>query len=83
MNRQEVFETWKRHKERIEVPREFSEAVMIRVRESRPTRGTSDRAFALLNQRAVRPWVKAAVVVIGVSIGLARILMTLQLILFA
>ncbi len=36
MNRQEVFEAWKRHKQRIEVPRDFSAEVLDRLREAGP-----------------------------------------------
>ncbi len=83
MNYQEVFEAWTRRKEQIEVPHDFSAEVMGRIRESRPARGTSGRVLAALNRIAVRPWAKAAMIVLGVSLGLARILLTLQLILFA
>lgn len=83
MNRQEIFETWLRRKERIEVRRDFSAEVMSRIRESRAAGGTPARVRHFLNQMAARPWAKAALIVVGVSLGLARILMTLQLILFA
>jgi hypothetical protein len=83
MNRQELFETWKRRKEQIEVRRDFSAEVMTRIQKSRPTGKTPGWASTFLSQMAVRPWAKAAIVVIGVSLGLARIVMTLQLILFA
>ena len=83
MNRQKVFETWKRRQEQIEVRRDFSAEVMARLQESRRTSKTPDRASMFLSRMAMRPWAKAAVIVIGVSLGLARIVMTLQLILFA
>ncbi len=83
MNRQEVFEAWTRRKEQIEVPPGFSAAVMGRIRENRPARRTPGRVLAALSRTAVRPWAKAAMIVLGVSLGLARILLTLQLILFA
>jgi len=83
MNRQEVFEAWKRQKGQIEVRHDFSAGVMRRIRESRPTSGERDRMSLFLSQRAVRPWARAALIVIGGFIGLARILMTLQLILLA
>jgi hypothetical protein len=83
MNRQEVFEAWKRRREQIEVRRDFSAKVMTRIQESRLTGKTPDRVSMFLSRMAVRPWAKAAVIVIGVSLGLARIVMTLQLILFA
>jgi len=83
MNRQEIFEAWKRGKGQIEAHRDFSAEVMIRIRESRPAGGTSGWALIFLNRIAARPWAKAAMIVLGVSLGLARILMTLQLILSA
>jgi len=83
MNRQELFEAWKRRKEQIEVRRGFSDEVMMRLRESRATGETPDRISALLRQMAAHPWARAAMIAIGMSIGLARILMTVQLILFA
>jgi hypothetical protein len=83
MNRQELFEAWKRHREPIEVPRDFAAKVMTRIERSQRTSKTPDRAWMFLRRIAMRPWAKAAVIVIGVSLGLARIVMTLQLILFA
>ena len=83
MNRQELFEAWKRRKEQIEVRRDFSAEVMTRLQESRRTSRTPDRVSRFLRQIAVRPWAKAAIIVLGVSLGLTRIVMTLQLILLA
>ena len=83
MNRQEIFKTWRRRKERIEVGRDFSAEVMSRIREGRPAGGSPAWACHFLNQIGARPWAKAALIVVGVSLGLARILLTLQLILFA
>jgi hypothetical protein len=80
MNHQEIFKTWKRHREQIKVSHDFSASVMARIRESRATH----RAWiSLLGPWAVRPWARAAMIAMGVSIGLARIVMTLQLVLFA
>ena len=83
MNRQEVFETWKRCQGQIEVPRDFAAEVMTRIEESRLKGKTPDRVSIFLSRIAMRPWAKAALIVLGVSLGLARIVMTLQLILFA
>jgi hypothetical protein len=83
MNRQEVFEAWKRHKQRIEVPRDFSAQVLDRLRERRPAGEMSGRVLPFLAQWAARPWAKAALIALGVSLGLVRILLTLHLILFA
>jgi hypothetical protein len=81
MNRQEIFKAWKRRREQIEVPRDFSAKVMTRLQESRLPGKMPDRVSMFLSRMAMRPWAKAAIVVVGVSLGLARILMTLQLIL--
>jgi hypothetical protein len=83
MNRPEVFEAWKKRRAQIEVHRDFSAEVMSRLRESRPAGGTPGRALTFLTQWAARPWAKAAMIVFGVSLGLVRIVLTLQLILFA
>jgi hypothetical protein len=83
MNRQEVFEAWKKRKGQIEVRPDFSAQVMNRIRTSRPSKGTPAWTFLVLNQIAARPWAKAALIAVGVSLGLARILLTLQLILLA
>jgi len=83
MNRQEVFEAWKRRKEQIEVCHDFSAEVMRCIRGNRPASRAPGWILIALNRIAVRPWAKAAMIVLGVSLGLARILLTLQLILFA
>ncbi len=83
MNRDEIFAAWKRRKEHIEVRPDFSADVMRRIRRSRPAHSMPDRIRIALKQIAVRPWAKAAAIILGVSLGLARILLTLQLILFA
>lgn len=84
MNRQDLFNTWKEHKEEVEVSRGFSERVMTHVAK----RGVARRASVTtstsrLRQMTARPWARAAIVILGVSIGLVRIIMTLDLILRA
>jgi hypothetical protein len=82
MNHQEMFNAWKRRKERIEVSTAFPEQVMARVREHRAAGQTSVAvSTSLLGRIAARPWAKAAVVTLGVLFGLARIAVTLDLIL--
>jgi hypothetical protein len=84
MNHQEIVNTWKKHKERIEVSRGFSERVMTRIREHGAARQTSSVTPASRPaQMAARPWAKAAVVVVGLLIGLVRAIVTLRLILQA
>ena len=84
MNRQDLFNTWKEHKEEVEVSRGFSERVMTHVARREVTRRTSiTTSTSWLKQVAARPWARAAIVILGVSIGLVRIIMTLDLILRA
>ncbi len=83
MSQQEVFEAWKRRKQRIEVPRGFADKVMIHIREDQPARAAADRATAFLQRMVAHRWAKAALIACAVPLGLARILLTLQLILFA
>ena len=84
MNRREMFEIWKKRRERIEVRTGFAEQVMARLKERRGPRPASAGAWALgLRRMIARPWAKAAVIVVGVLLGLARIILTLDLILRA
>ncbi|GEM_PF-2461288 len=84
MNRQDLFNTWKGHKEKVEVSRGFSEQVMRRVARREIARRTSAAtSTSRLRQMAARPWARAAIVILGVLIGLVRIVMTLDLILRA
>ena len=84
MNHQEILNTWKKHKERIEVSHGFSERVMTRIREHEAARRTASVTPASrLAQMAARPWAKAAVVVAGLLFGLVRAIVTLRLILQA
>jgi hypothetical protein len=84
MNKQEMFEAWKKDREQIDVSPDFSQRVMARLREGRaaphaPGAASSSRLGRIL----ARPWAKAAVVLLGVLAGLVRIAMTLDLILRA
>ena len=84
MNRREMFETWKRRRERIEVSIGFPERVMAHLNERRAPRPASAGAWASgLRRVMARPWAKAAVVVLGVLLGLVRIVLTLEVILRA
>ena len=84
MNRQDLFNNWKRHKETVEVSRGFSERVMTHVgRHEVARRASVTTSTSWLKQMAARPWAKAAIVILGVFIGLVRIVMTLDLILRA
>ena len=84
MNRRDLFNTWKKHKETVEVSRGFSERVMTHVARREVTRRASvTTSISRLRQMAARPWARAAIVMLGVSIGLVRIVMTLDLILRA
>ncbi len=84
MNRQDLFNIWKERKERVEVSRGFSERVMTCVAGHEvPRRASAVTLISQLKEIATRPWAKAAVVILGVPIGLVRIIMTLDLILRA
>jgi hypothetical protein len=84
MNHREMFDIWKRRRERIEVSIGFPERVMAHLKECQAPRPASAAASAsLLRWMVARPWAKAAVVVLGVLLGLVRIVMTLDLILRA
>jgi hypothetical protein len=81
MNPQEIFDSWKAWKSQDGVGREFTERVMAAVRRREATRAIGD----LTPRRSVvaQRWVKAAVLLVGTLLGLARIMATLHLILFA
>ncbi len=84
MNHEEMFNTWKRHKERIEVSPDFPEQVMAHLGEGQAPRQASAAASVSLVRRVVaRPGAKAAIVILGVLAGLLRIVVTLDLILRA
>jgi len=84
MNHREMFDGWKRHREQIEVSIGFPERVMAQIKECHAPRQASASASASLPRRIIaRPWAKAAVIVLGVLMGLVRIIMTLDLILRA
>ena len=84
MNHREMFEIWKKRRERIEVSLGFPERVLAHLKERPAPRSVSAAAPASRLRRLVaRPWAKAAVVVLGVLLGLVRIVLTLNLILGA
>ncbi len=84
MNHREMFEIWKRRRERIEVSPDFPERVMAHTKERQaPRPAAAVTSVSLLRRMVARPWAKAAVVVLGVLGGLVRILLTLDLILRA
>ncbi len=81
MNPQEVFEAWKARKSQANVSREFTDQVMVAVRHREAMRTAGH--LALLRDIAARPWARAAAVIAGTLLGLARIIATVHLILFA
>jgi hypothetical protein len=82
MNRRERFEIWKRRRERIEVSIGFPERVMAHIKE-RPAPRRASTSASRLRRMIARPWAKAAIIVLGVLLGLVRIVLTLDLILRA
>ncbi len=84
MNPQEMYDAWRKHRERIEVGADFSDKVMARVRGQ--ATGTQPRAESLppwWRLVVARPFARAALIAAGVTLGLIRIVMTLHLIMFA
>jgi hypothetical protein len=81
MNPHEVFEAWKARKAQGDVDREFTERVMNAIRRRETTRVV--RGLAPLRKIATRPWARAAALILGTLLGLARVIATLHLILFA
>jgi len=81
MKSQEVFDAWKAAKARGDVGREFTDRAMAALRRRETTRIIGP--LAPLRKIAARPWAKAAALILGTLLGLARIVGTLHLILFA
>ncbi len=81
MNPQDIFGAWKARKSQDDVGREFADRVMVALRRRRATRAIGD--WASLQYLAPRPWAKAAALIVGTLLGLARIIATVHLILFA
>ncbi len=81
MNPQEVSEVWKARKSQADVDREFTDRVMIAIRRREEARLSGPAAR--LRGIVARPWAKAAALILGTLLGLARIIATVHLILFA
>ncbi len=81
MNPQEIFEAWKARRSQDNVSREFTDRVMAAVRRRDATRAIG--SLTRLRYVASHPWAKAAAMIMGTLLGLARIIATVHLILFA
>jgi len=81
MNPQEIFDAWKVRRSQDDVSREFTDRVMAAIRRRHATRAIGD--WASLQYLAARPWARAAAIIVGTLLGLARIIATVHLILFA
>jgi len=81
MNPQEVFEVWKAQKTQGDVGREFTDQVMAAIRRREAPRLIE--GVTPLRHLAAQPWAKAAALIMGTLLGLARIIATVHLILFA
>ena len=81
MNPQEIFDAWKGRRSQNNVSREFADRVMAAIRRRETTRVIG--RLAPLRDIAARPWAKAAAMIMGTLLGLARIIATVHLILFA
>jgi len=82
MNRQEVFDAWKAQKSQGDAGPGFTDRVMAGIRRREATRAAENLA-PLLRYRLPRPWAKAAVLILGTLLGLARVIATLHLVLSA
>jgi ferric-dicitrate binding protein FerR (iron transport regulator) len=81
MNPREIFEAWKARKSHEDVSRELTDRVMVAIRRREATRALGD--LAPLRSMAARPRTKAAALILGILLGLGRIIATLHLILSA
>ena len=81
MNPQEIFDAWKAQKSQDSVGPEFTDRVMVAIRRRETTRVFG--GLAPLQAIAARPWARAAAMIMGTVLGLARIIATVHLILFA
>jgi len=81
MNPQEIFDAWKAQKSQDGVSREFADRVMAAIRRRETTRVVG--GLTPLRDIAAQPWAKAAAIIVGTLLGLARIVATVHLILFA
>lgn len=81
MKPQEVFKVWKVRKAQDNVDPEFTDRVMAALRRRETARVSGP--LAPLRQIAARPWAKAAALILGTLLGLARVIATVHLILFA
>ncbi len=81
MNPQEVFDTWKAQRSQDDVSPGFADRVITAIRRREATRAME--GLASLRALAAQPWAKAAALILGSLLGLARIFVTLHLILFA
>lgn len=81
MNPQDIFNAWKAQKSQGDVGREFADRVMIAVRRREATRGIG--GLTPLKRIAAQPWARAAALIVGTLLGLARIIATVGLILSA
>ena len=81
MKPQEVVEVWAARKAQGDVSPEFTDRVMAAIRRRETTRTTG--RLAPLRRLAAQRWAKAAALILGTLFGLARIVGTLHLILFA
>jgi hypothetical protein len=81
MKPHEVFEVWQARQAQGDVGREFTDRVMAAIRRREAARVVGP--LAPLRRIAARPWAKAAALILGMLLGLARIVATVHLILFA
>jgi hypothetical protein len=84
MKPEEIYETWMRSKKQIKVSRDFSQRVMTLVGQYEQRRKHALACIVTSGERiSAHPLAKAAVIAVGTGLGLVRIIVTLQVILFA
>jgi len=81
MNPQRTFDAWKTQRSRIGIGQDFADRVMAGIRRN-DTAQTAGTWHSLLRYVTAHSWAKAAVLAAGTLLGLARIAVTIHLVLF-
>lgn len=82
MNPQETFDTWKIRKSQIDLGQHFADRVMAGIRRKETAKAA--RIWRpLLSYVTAHPRARAAVLIAGTLLGVARIAVTIHLVLFA
>jgi len=83
MKSEEIYETWKKRKSRIEIGKGFSDRVMNQIHQyEREKRASLYDVHHLIEFISSHPLAKAGVVVAGALIGFVRVAFTVHILLF-